>query len=547
MAEPILVARHGDIECQLLPALANRHGLITGATGTGKTITLQTLAENFSKLGVPVFMADVKGDLSGISQPGSIPPKMAAVLQERGIEPPAPRACPCTLWDVFADGAKAQGHPVRATISDMGPLLLGRMLGLNETQSGVLSVVFKVADDSGLLLLDLKDLRAMLQHVGDNAAQYKTEYGNVSAASIGAIQRGLLQIGEQGGDRFFGEPMLDIADFMQSVDGQGVINILAADKLMNAPRLYATFLLWMLSELFEQLPEVGDLDKPKLVFFFDEAHLLFDDAPPALQQRIEQVVRIIRSKGVGVYFITQSPSDIPDEVLAQLSNRVQHGLRAFTPTELKSVRAAAESFRANPAFDSAQALQDCGTGEALVSLLDADGKPCIVQRAKVLFPRCLMGKASDATMDQVYQGQQSLLARYGTAVDRESAYEQINKQHADAEANDKLAEDRAALEKERADFEKEQAAAADKAAKEQARADERARRDAEKESERQQRQLEREAEAAYKRQQQEEAREERERQKQQEQVRKQAQSVIGTIGREATRQLVRGIFGSLRR
>ncbi len=334
MPEPILVAKHGDIECHLLPALANRHGLITGATGTGKTITLQALAEGFSRLGVPSFLADVKGDLTGISQPGSIPPKMAAVLQERGLPEPESIACPATLWDVFGE----QGHPVRATVSDMGPLLLARMLGLNDTQSGVLSIVFKIADDQGLALLDLKDLRAMLQHVGDNAAQYKTQYGNVSAASIGAIQRGLLQIEEQGGDRFFGEPMLDIADFMQTVSGQGVVNILAADKLLNAPRLYATFLLWLLSELFETLPEVGDLEQPKLVFFFDEAHLLFDEAPKELVDRIELVVRLVRSKGVGVYFVTQNPLDIPDSVLAQLGNRVQHALRAFTPRDQKAAR-----------------------------------------------------------------------------------------------------------------------------------------------------------------------------------------------------------------
>ena len=390
MADPILVARHGDIECVLLPALANRHGLITGATGTGKTITLQTLAENFSRLGVPVFMADVKGDLTGISQAGSVPPKMAAVLKERGIDPPAPLACPCTLWDVFADGTKAQGHPVRATISDMGPLLLARMLGLNDTQAGVLNLVFKIADDNGLLLLDLKDLRAMLQHVGDNAAQYKTEYGNVSAASIGAIQRGLLQIGEQGGDRFFGEPMLDIADFMQTSNGQGVVNILAADQLMNAPRLYATFLLWMLSELFEQLPEVGDLDKPKLVFFFDEAHLLFKDAPAALIERIELVVRLVRSKGVGVYFVTQNPLDIPDTVLAQLGNRVQHALRAFTPRDQKAVKAAASTMRANPKLDVETAITELAVGEALVSFLDEKGRPSITERVFVLPP--LLGR-----------------------------------------------------------------------------------------------------------------------------------------------------------
>ncbi|HEX2012441.1 MAG TPA: helicase HerA-like domain-containing protein, partial [Roseateles sp.] len=342
MADPILLARHGTTECQLLPALANRHGLITGATGTGKTISLQTLAESLSKIGVPVFMADVKGDLTGISQTGRPSEKLLATLKERGIEPPAPIACPSTLWDVFGE----QGHPVRATVSDMGPLLLSRMLALNETQAGVLQLVFKIADDHGLLLLDLKDLRAMLQHVGDNASQYTTEYGNVSAASIGAIQRGLLQIEGQGGDKFFGEPMLNIADFMQTEGGQGVINILAADKLMNAPRLYATFLLWMLSELFETLPEVGDLDKPKLVFFFDEAHLLFKDAPAALVERIELVVRLVRSKGVGVYFVTQNPLDVPQTVLGQLGNRVQHALRAFTPRDQQAVKAAATTFRA---------------------------------------------------------------------------------------------------------------------------------------------------------------------------------------------------------
>jgi len=323
MADPILLARNTTTECQLLPQLANRHGLITGATGTGKTISLQKLAESFSALGVPVFMADVKGDLTGISQKGKPSEKLLAILKERGIEPPTPLLCPTTLWDVFGE----QGHPVRATVSDMGPLLLSRMLALNETQGGVLQLVFKIADDNGLLLLDLKDLRAMLQYVGDNSSQFTTEYGNVSAASIGAIQRGLLQIEAQGGDKFFGEPMLNIADLMQADGGAGVINILAADKLLASPRLYASFLLWMLSELFETLPEVGDLDKPKLVFFFDEAHLLFKDAAPALVERIELVVRLVRSKGVGVYFVTQNPLDIPDAVLGQLGNRVQHALR----------------------------------------------------------------------------------------------------------------------------------------------------------------------------------------------------------------------------
>ena len=374
MSEPILVAQRESIECLLLPPLANRHGLITGATGTGKTITLQTLAEGFSLRGIPVFLADVKGDLTGISQAGTIAPKLAAVLKERGIEAPQSVACPTTLWDVFGE----QGHPVRATVSDLGPLLLARMLALNETQQGVLQLAFKVADDNGLLLLDLKDLRAMLQYVGDNAAQIKTGYGNVSPASIGAIQRGLLQIEEQGGDKFFGEPMLDIADFMQTSDGKGrgMVNVLAADKLMNAPKLYSTFLLWMLSELFEHLPEVGDRDKPKLVFFFDEAHLLFKDAPAALVERIELVVRLVRSKGVGVYFVTQNPLDVPDTVLAQLGNRVQHALRAFTPRDQKAVKSAAETMRANPRIaDMATAITELGVGEALVSCLDESTSP----------------------------------------------------------------------------------------------------------------------------------------------------------------------------
>ena len=420
MAEPILVAQHGATQCHLLPALANRHGLITGATGTGKTISLQTLAENFSRLGVPVFMADVKGDLTGISQTGSISPKLAAVLQERGLEAPAACACPTTLWDVFGQ----QGHPVRATVSDMGPLLLTRMLALNDTQAGVLNLVFKIADDNGLALLDLKDLRAMLQFVGDNASQFQTEYGNISPASIGAIQRGLLQIEEQGGDQFFGEPMLDIADFMQTVEGQGVINILAADKLMNAPRLYATFLLWMLSELFETLPEVGDLDKPKLVFFFDEAHLLFKDAPTALVERIELVVRLVRSKGVGVYFVTQNPLDVPDTVLGQLGNRVQHALRAFTPRDQKAVKSAAETMRPNPGLDIAAVITELGVGEALISFLDAKGRPSVTERVFVLPPGSQIGPISAAQRQALIQG--SLVAGvYEKTVDRESAYEKL--------------------------------------------------------------------------------------------------------------------------
>ena len=421
MPEPILVAQHGDIQCLLLPALANRHGLVTGATGTGKTITLQKLAESFSAIGVPSFMADVKGDLSGITQPGRISGKLAAVLQERGLPAPASMACPATLWDVFGE----QGHPVRATVSDMGPLLLARMLALNETQAGVLAIVFKIADDNGLALLDLKDLRAMLQHVGDNAGQFTTEYGNISAASIGAIQRGLLQVGEQGGDRFFGEPMLDVGDFMQTVDGRGVVNILAADRLLSSPRLYATFLLWMLSDLYEKLPEVGDLDKPKLVFFFDEAHLLFADAPKALIEKIELVVRLVRSKGVGVYFVTQNPLDIPDTVLGQLGNRVQHALRAFTPRDQKAVKSAAETMRANPKIaDMASAITELAVGEALVSFLDDKGRPSVTERVYVIPPGSQIGPITPEQRQALVAG--SLVAGvYEKMVDRESAYEKL--------------------------------------------------------------------------------------------------------------------------
>jgi len=420
MTDPILLARHGDTECLLLPALANRHGLITGATGTGKTISLQKLAESFSTLGVPVFMADVKGDLTGISQRGVPSEKLLATLKDRGLDAPETIACPTTLWDIFGE----QGHPVRATVSDMGPLLLSRMLALNETQAGVLQMIFKIADDNGLLLLDLKDLRAMLQHVGDNASQFTTQYGNVSAASIGAIQRGLLQIEAQGGDKFFGEPMLNIADFMQVDGGLGVINILAADKLMNAPRLYATFLLWMLSELFETLPEVGDLEKPKLVFFFDEAHLLFKDAPDALVERIELVVRLVRSKGVGVYFVTQNPLDIPDAVLGQLGNRVQHALRAFTPRDQKAVKSAADTMRAKPGLDIATAITELAVGEALVSLLDEKGRPSITERVFVLPPGSQIGPITPAQRQALITG--SLVAGvYEQQVDRESAYEKL--------------------------------------------------------------------------------------------------------------------------
>ncbi|MGJ7615150.1 MULTISPECIES: helicase HerA-like domain-containing protein [unclassified Variovorax] len=429
MADPLLIARHDSIECALLPALANRHGLITGATGTGKTVTLQTMAEKLSGIGVPVFMADVKGDLTGISQKGAIGARLAATLKERGIELPEPAACPVTLWDVFGE----QGHPVRATVSDMGPLLLGRMLDVNETQAGVLNLVFKIADDNGLLLLDLKDLRAMLQYVGENASQFTTQYGNISAASVGAIQRGLLQIETQGGDKFFGEPMLNIADFMQTVGGKGVINILAADKLMNSPRLYATFLLWMLSELFEQLPEIGDPEQPVLAFFFDEAHLLFNEAPKALVERIELVVRLVRSKGVGVYFVTQNPLDIPDSVLAQLGNRVQHALRAFTPRDQKAVKAAASTMRQKPGLDIETAITELAVGEALVSFLDDKGRPSVTERVFVVPPASQLGPITPEQRQALVAG--SLVAGvYEKTVDRESAYEKL-KGRADSAPN----------------------------------------------------------------------------------------------------------------
>jgi DNA helicase HerA-like ATPase len=420
MTQTLPIAKSGETELALLAALANRHGLITGATGTGKTVTLQRMAEQLSNAGVPVFLADAKGDLSGLGVAGAASEKLQKRLDALGIDDWQPRASPIMFWDVFG----AAGHPVRATISDMGPLLLARLLNLNDTQAGVLQLVFKIADDQGLLLLDLKDLRAMVQHVGENAAEYKTQYGNVSAASIGAIQRGLLTLEEQGGDSFFGEPMLDIEDLMQTMDGRGVINVLAADKLMNSPRLYGCFLLWLLAELFEQLPEAGDLPKPKLAFFFDEAHLLFGDAPPALLEKIEQVVRLIRSKGVGVYFVTQNPLDIPDTVLGQLGNRVQHALRAFTPRDQKAVKAAAETLRANSAFDAATVITELGVGEALVSFLDEHGRPGIVERAMVLPPASRIGPMS-AEERRAAIDASPIAGHYEKLLDRESAYEKL--------------------------------------------------------------------------------------------------------------------------
>ena len=421
MPAPLLVAKSGKTELALLPGLANRHGLVAGATGTGKTVTLQTLAQGFSGIGVPVFMADVKGDLSGLAQPGSLTPKVKERLAALALKDFAFAACPVTFWDVFGQA----GHPVRATVSDMGPLLLARMLNLNETQEGVLALAFKIADDNGLLLLDMKDLRAMLQHLGDNARDFTTEYGNISAASIGSIQRSLMQLEQQGADRFFGEPALNIADLMQTDEkGRGVINILAAESLMGSPKLYSTFLLWMLSELFEHLPEVGDPDKPKLVFFFDEAHLLFNEAPKALLEKIEQMVRLIRSKGVGVYFVTQNPLDIPDSVLGQLGNRVQHALRAFTPRDQKAVKAAAETMRANPKLKLESAITELGVGEALVSFLDEKGRPCMVERALVLPPASRIGPIT-AEERQALIRASVLYGHYEQTVDRESAYEKL--------------------------------------------------------------------------------------------------------------------------
>jgi DNA helicase HerA-like ATPase len=417
MTEPLHIAQaKGPI--YLLPKMANRHGLIAGATGTGKTVTLQSLAERFSTIGVPVFMADVKGDLAGVSHKGGGNTKVEERIKQLKIKDFEYQGYPVTFWDLFGE----QGHPVRATVSEMGPLLLGRLLNLNETQEGVLTLVFKIADDNGWLLLDLKDLRAMVQHVGDNAREFTTNYGNISTASIGAIQRALLTLEQQGADRFFGEPALNLDDLMQTVDGRGMISILAADKLMQAPKLYATFLLWLLAELFENLAEVGDRDKPKLVFFFDEAHLLFDDAPAALLEKIEQVVRLIRSKGVGVYFVSQSPLDIPDVVLGQLGNRVQHALRAFTPRDQKVVKAAAETFRANPKLKVDKVITELAVGEALVSMLDEKGSPSVVERALIVPPQGRVGPITDAERKRIIDAS-PVKGQYEKPVDRESAYE----------------------------------------------------------------------------------------------------------------------------
>ena len=440
------------------PKMLNRHGLVAGATGTGKTVTLQVLAETFCQAGVPSFMADMKGDLSGISQPGAISKFIQKRMPEFGIEDPQFQGCPTRFFDVFGK----QGHTMRTTVSAMGPMLLARMLELNDVQSGVLNIVFRIADDYNLLLIDIKDLRMMLDFVSKNAAQYTTTYGNVSSASIGAIQRAILTLEDQGADKFFGEPAFSVADLMDTEDGKGIMNVLAADELMMRPKLYSTFLFWLLTELYTTLPEVGDLDFPKLVFFFDEAHMLFTDTPKALTDKIEQVVRLIRSKGVGVYFVTQSPTDIPDSVLGQLGNRVQHALRAYTPRDQKAVKVAAETFRANPAFDTAEAITQLETGEALVSFLDEKGAPTVVERAKILFPLSSIGAITEGQRLDINKNAPQKILNYDGFFDRESAYEVLTAQYEEAEkAAEKAArEEEKALEK--AAKEKEKAAAAKK-------------------------------------------------------------------------------------
>lgn len=512
MSTPIVIAKKTtDIsqEIVLHSQFANRHGLIAGATGTGKTVTLKVLAESFSRIGVPVFLADAKGDVSSLSQAGSSSPKFDERLKTLGIDAIPFAASPVVFWDLFGE----QGHPIRSTVSEIGPLLLARMLNLNDTQEGVLSAVFRIADDQGLLLIDFKDLKAMLSYVSEHAAEFKAEYGNLSPASLGAIQRNLLALADQGGDQFFGEPSLNILDFIQTdSEGRGYINLLAADKLMNTPKLYATFLLWMLSELFEQLPEVGDMDKPKLVFFFDEAHLLFDNASAALQEKIEQVVRLIRSKGVGIYFVTQNPLDLPESVLGQLGNRVQHALRAFTPKDQKAVKTAAATFRANPSFDVEQAITELGVGEALISCLDEQGTPQMVERGWVMPPYSAFSPISFETRKNLMT--QSIVAGiYEQSVDRDSAYERLQQ---------KVAERQQQTESEASA--KEQAKQQEALAKQQAKEQERLAREQQKEADRAAKQRE-----------------------------KLTQDIVGTFAKSAARSLggstgqkiVRGLLGSL--
>lgn len=534
MTDPLYIAK-SDHELFLLPRMANRHGLVAGATGTGKTVTLQTMAESFSRIGVPVFCADVKGDLSGISQAAPPDnPKVQARIQQLGLTDWTPQGSPVVFWDVYGE----KGHSVRTTISDMGPLLLSRLLNLNETQSGVMSIIFKIADDKKLLLLDLKDLRAMTRHVGDNAATYKTEYGNISPASIGTIQRGLLQLEEQGADKFFGEPALNLEDFIQTdPSGKGIVNVLASDKLIQAPKVYATMLLWLLAELFENLPEVGDVEKPKLVFFFDEAHLLFEDAPDALQDKVEQVVRLIRSKGVGVYFVTQNPIDVPDKILGQLGNRVQHALRAFTPRDQKAVQVAADTFRTNPNLDIRTAITELGVGEALISFLDDKGAPGITERAFVLPPHSQIGAITPEQREAVLHA--SVLAgTYEQVNDRESAYELLKKD-ADTAAFDaeqaRLQKDQEAAQKTAEAEQKKVESAQKKAEAERAKADATAAKEAARAAKEQERLAKEQAKEHARLEKEAAARAKND----------PVNKILGDVGSQVGKELTRGLFGTL--
>jgi DNA helicase HerA-like ATPase len=521
----IWVGSAGDKKVYLYPEMANRHGLIAGATGTGKTVTLKVVAESFSEMGVPVFIADIKGDVSGMCLPGAENKHIRRSIDTMGIENFTYTSFPVRFFDVYGK----LGHPVRTTISDMGPELLSRLLGLNDTQSGVLRIVFRIADDKGLLLIDLKDLRSMLQYAADNAAEYKIQYGNISAQSVGAIQRALLSLEDEGGKIFFGEPDLDIKDWFDwSEDGRGMMNILECNELFQHPLLYGTFLLWMLTELYELLPEAGDLDKPKIAFFFDEAHLLFNDAPKALLEKVEQVVRLIRSKGVSVWFITQNPMDIPESVLAQIGNRVQHALRAYTPNEQKAIRAAARSFRVNEAFDTETVLQELATGEALVSVLDPKGIPGVVQRANILPPRSSMNAVEPAVIGTVLANS-PLRDKYTEAEDRESAYE-ILTAAAEEEAKAKAEAEKAKEEEKKAQEEEKKriAEAKAKAAEEKAKAAEEKRKEAERKA--------KEREKAQKA-----------RARKNSALGKAASSAMNTVGREVGRQLIRGLFGTLKK
>ncbi len=522
----------GDKPVYLLPSMANRHGLIAGATGTGKTISLKVLAESFSDLGVPVFLTDIKGDLAGLAESGAENPKLAERLAYLGITDFDYKAYPVCFWDVFGKS----GHPVRTTVSEMGALLLSRLLGLNDTQSGVLNIVFRVADEKGMLLLDMKDLSAMLRYVGENAKEYTLKYGNVTPQSIGAIQRSLMILEDQGGAKFFGEPALEIYDWMRNAeDGRGYINILHCVELFHSPALYSTFLLWMLSELFETLPEMGDVSRPKLVFFFDEAHLLFKDTPRALLQKIEQVVRLIRSKGVGVYFITQNPMDLPQEVLGQLGNRIQHALRAYTPAEQKTVKAAAQTFRANPAFDTEGAIMELGTGEALVSCLESGGIPGIVERAFILPPQSKFGTIDDFTRLRVVNTS-AMSGKYDIEVDRESAYEMLKAKAVQDEASRKEDQEQLEKQKQQEKEEKERQKQLDREEKERQREWEREEKERQKQWEKEEKERERSAKkvtgSGYKKK---------------TLVERAADNVVGTIGREVGRSLIRGILGSLKK